>query len=327
MNLAYYISQALYRYPCVIVPNFGAFVTETLSAKISDSGQHMVPPSKKVVFNQHIANNDGLLAQLLCVGEKCPYDVAIQKIEAQVIYWKLNLEKTNALLLESVGEISLNAGNYSFTQNSDENYLADSFGLSAMQTPVIKREIYKAQVEAIEEVAPILITSHNKEEKSIKKTSNWYKYAAVFFLGLGASAYFGHNLYQEKIERETQIAHQIAQEKVEENIQKATFFLADKLMPVTLNVAKAEDKIEAEKPYEVTYFHIVGGAFKSVRNANVEVQNLIKKGYKARIGGKNKHGYYLVLFESFRSKKEAYHALDSIRLANNAEAWILTKPL
>jgi hypothetical protein len=328
MNLAHYISQALYRYPCVIIPNFGAFVTEPISAKISELGQHMIPPSKKIIFNTHITNNDGLLAQLLCVGENCPYDVAIQKIEAQVTYWKLNLDKNHSLLLDHIGEIVSKDGQYIFTQNNENNYLTDSFGLSTMQTPAIKREAYKAQVEAIEEVAPIFITPENEEEKTIKKSSNWYKYAAVFFLGLGVSAYFGHNLYQDKIEKETQIAHQIAQEKVEENIQKATFFLSEKLLPVTLNVAKAEEKLsEEEKAYEVTYFHVVGGAFKSVRNAYIEMQNLTKKGYNARIGGKNKYGYYLVLFESFKTKQEAYQALDSIQSADNPEAWILTKPL
>lgn len=328
MNLAHYISQALYRYPCVIVPDFGAFVTENISARISESGQQMFPPSKKVVFNAYILNNDGLLAQLLCVGEKCAYDVAIQKIEAQVAYWKLQLEQSGTLTLENIGEIIKKEGKISFYQSSNENYLSDAFGLSIMQSPVIKREVYKAQVESIEKDTPIYITPESQEEPSLKKSNHWYKYAAVFVLGLGTLGYFGNNMYQDKIEKETLLVNQIAQEKVEEKIQQATFFLSEKLPTLSLNVSKAEDKTDVgTDSYEVTYFHVVGGAFKTVKNANKEVQNLIKKGYNSRIGGRNKHGYYLVLFESFKTKQEAYTALDSIRMNDNFDAWILTKPL
>lgn len=330
MNLAHYISQALYRYPCVIVPDFGAFVTENISASISESGQQMFPPTKKIVFNSYILNNDGLLAQHLCLGEKCTYDVALQKIEAQVAYWKLQLDQSGSLVLDKIGEIIKKDGKFSFYQNNEENFLAEAFGLTTMQTPVLKRDIYKAKVEVIEDQTPILISTASKTENTIKKTSNWYKYAAVFFLGLGviSSGYFGNIMYQDKIENDTKIAHQIAQEKVEEKIQQATFFLPEKIPALSLNVSKVVDQpIESNKTYEVTYFHVVGGAFKSVRNANKEVQHLIKKGYNSRIGGKNKYGYYLVLFESFKTKQEAYNALDSIKTANQVDAWILTKPL
>lgn len=329
MNLNYYISQALYRYPCVVVPDFGAFVTEIVSAKLSEFGQHLSPPHKKVLFNPLILNNDGLLAQLYCVGENCAYDLALQKIEAQVAYWKLQFEQNSVLVLEQIGEISKKDGKYAFSQNHEENYLADSFGLATFHSPLIKREIPTLNKEIIADVAPVVVSEASQITVQAKKSNHWYKYAAVFFLGLGALTlgYFGNIWYQDKIERETQMANQIAQEKVEERLQKATFFLPEKLLPITLNVSAPTDGLAAADAYEVTYFHVVGGAFKSIRNANKEVQNLTKMGFKSRIGGKNKYGYFLVLLESFKSKQDAQEALNHIILNVNEEAWILAKPL
>jgi len=329
MNLNYYISQALYRYPCVVIPDFGAFVTEIISAKLSESGQHLSPPSKKVLFNPLILNNDGLLAQLLCVGENCPYDVALQKIEAQVVYWKLQLEQHHVLILDQIGEISKRDRKYYFLQNNDENYLSEAFGLSPLQSPIIKREALQTKVEISEDQPAVLVSTENDTIVSTTKTNYWYRYAALFFLGVGVLTlgYYGNIWHQEKVQTETQIAHQIAQEKVAEGLQKATFFLPEKLMPITMNVSVPTDNLATKNAYNVTYFHVVGGAFKSIKNANREVQNLTKKGYNSRIGGKNKHGYFLVLFESYKTKQEAQEALKNIVLNVNQEAWILAKPL
>lgn len=329
MNLGHYISQALYRYPCVIVPDFGAFVTENIPAKISENGQNITPPSKKVVFNGYITNNDGLLAQLLCVGEKCAYDVAIQKIESEVKYFKLQLAQNQSLVLDYIGEFKQIDSKLIFIQNQEKNYNVEAFGLSPIQSPHIKREVYKEDVVAFEEKVPILLTPEAKVDHHFSRKTNWFKYAAVFFLGLGALAlgYFGNLWYQKDLSQKRLLSEQIAQEQVEEKLQQASFFLSEKLQPVTLKVSHDVEKTTEENEYVVTYFHVVGGAFKSVKNATKEVQALSKKGYNARIGGKNKHGYYLVLFESFINKQEAMQVLETIKATENQDAWILTKPL
>ena len=69
-------------------------------------------------MDSYILNNDGLLAQHLCLGEKCTYDVALQKIEAQVAYWKLQLDQSGSLVLDKIGEIIKKDGKFSFYQKS-----------------------------------------------------------------------------------------------------------------------------------------------------------------------------------------------------------------
>ena len=70
MIIEHHIAQLLYRYPCVTIPNFGAFLTETISAKIQESNQTFYAPKKVIFFNVNIKNNDGLLANHMVTSDK-----------------------------------------------------------------------------------------------------------------------------------------------------------------------------------------------------------------------------------------------------------------
>jgi hypothetical protein len=61
MQLETYISDLLYRYDCVTIPGFGAFLTQRVSAKIHESTHTFYPPKK-----------DGLLANYIAEVEKIP---------------------------------------------------------------------------------------------------------------------------------------------------------------------------------------------------------------------------------------------------------------
>jgi len=80
MQLENYISDLLYRYDCVTVPEFGAFLTNRVSAKVHASTNSFYPPKKVLSFNEQLKNNDGLLANYIAEVEKIPYAVATAKI-------------------------------------------------------------------------------------------------------------------------------------------------------------------------------------------------------------------------------------------------------
>ena len=52
MLIEKHISDLLYRYQCVTVPGFGAFLTETVSAHVTGSASSFFPP-KIVVFRNN----------------------------------------------------------------------------------------------------------------------------------------------------------------------------------------------------------------------------------------------------------------------------------
>jgi len=53
MTIATYISDLLYRYECVILPGFGAFLSQKVSAEFNEKEQNFYPPKKQISFNSH----------------------------------------------------------------------------------------------------------------------------------------------------------------------------------------------------------------------------------------------------------------------------------
>ncbi|RKS26442.1 sporulation related protein [Flavobacterium endophyticum] len=311
MKIEFYISQLLYRYQCVAVPGFGAFLTEIQSARLNESAMAFYPPRKLVSFNFHLKNNDGLLANHISQYEKISYEEAIKNIEAAVAGWKFALQQGQAILLKNIGQLSLNSEqNLVFEPSDNLNYLTDSFGLSTFVSPKIQREVYKEEVEALEEKAPILFTPERRSNTS------YLKYAAIFVLGLGAAGFFGNNYYQEKINSENLIVQQAVQKKVQDKIQEATFFIESPLPAVKLTIK--EEKLA---------YHIVAGAFRNEENAQKIFEKLSAKGYKARRIAQNKHGLHPVLYGSFSNYAEAQKAMSKIQKTENPEAWLLIQEL
>ena len=69
MTLANYINDLLYRYDCVIVPNFGGFITNIIGANVSAEKNTFYPPKKQITFNVYLQHNDGLLANYIASSE------------------------------------------------------------------------------------------------------------------------------------------------------------------------------------------------------------------------------------------------------------------
>lgn len=313
MKMEHHISQLLYRYQCVSVPGFGAFLTEIQSARLNESAASFYPPRKVVSFNFHLKNNDGLLANHISQAEKITYEDAVKNIESEVSNWKYQLQQNQTLQIKNIGQFSVNSENNLVFESFDSlNYLTDSFGLSTFVSPKIQREIYKQEVEALEEKAPILFTPE-------KRKNSYLKYAAVFVLGLGAAGFFGNNYYNEHqntLASEQLMVEKSVQQKVENKIQEATFFIESPLPAVKLTVK--EEKMA---------YHIVAGAFRNEANAQKIYERLSKKGFKSRRIEQNKHGLHPVLYGSFSTYAEAQKEMSKIQKTENREAWLLIKEL
>ena len=313
MMIEKHISALLYRYQCVTVSGFGAFLAETTSAQLDTDTHTFFPPKKLISFNANLKNNDGLLANHITLQEKISYDEAVIEINKSVNEWLSQLQEGQTVVLKDLGTIVKNTeGSLVFTPNTPINYLTDAFGLSSFVAPTVKREEYKAVVEELEEKAPIAFTPERKRNYS------FLKYAAVFAIALTIGG-TGYKFYKDdKIATETLLVQQEAQEEVHQKIQEATFFI-DNPFAVTLPVKEEV----TEKPY-----HIIAGAFRDINNANTAIEELIAKGYSdARGLEKNKFGLYPVVYSSHTEHDEARAALSDIKLNENSEAWLLIKEL
>ena len=86
------------------------------------------------------------------------------------------------------------------------------------------------------------------------------------------------------------------------------------------NTAVAEENISKDLK-----FHVMGGCFSNLSNAEGLVEKLKNSGYDARLLGTYKK-LYAVSFGSFARKEEAKELLETVQSSENAAAWLLVKP-
>lgn len=324
MKIEKYISELLYRYQCVGVPGFGAFLCEWQSAQVIVAQNSFVPPKKVISFNSHIKNNDGLLANHIALQEKISYENAVSKIQTQVVFWLEKLENKESLVLENIGEIFSNSEhNFVFKPNTAINYLTDSFGLAGFNSPEITRE-NQIQTEITPEVAaqietPVSVDATSEEETPViplngkNRTKTWMKYAAAVAIFASAGTY-GYKMYFDyTIEQQTSIVEKTVQEKINQKLQEATFVIPNPINAVDLTL----------KASHTEKYHVVAGAFRSKQNAINAMNDLISKGFEAHLLKENKYGLIPVAFGSFSNLTEAQNLKIQIKAKDSVDAWLL----
>jgi hypothetical protein len=330
MKIELYIAQLLYRYQCVTVPGFGAFLTEIQSAQLLENSHSFFPPKKVISFNTHIKNNDGLLANHIAQAEKTSYDYAVSAIEYEVLNWKKSLQENRTFSIKNIGVLTLNSeNNILFTPNEQTNYLAQSFGLTSFVSPAVKREAVLPKLETVLEKPVSVATAPTaviEEEKPVfnfvpetRERNPYLKYAAVFVIGLAIAGSIGYPMYQNQIASETILVETAVQKQVQHKIQEATFFIQTPIPAVTLSLKSNEN---VKMPY-----HIMADAFRSEANAQKRYNQLIAKGFKARVLAINKSGLYPVLYGSYSTFAEAEKEKNIITETDNPNAWILIESL
>ncbi|MDT0689654.1 SPOR domain-containing protein [Salegentibacter sp. F188] len=309
MNIAKHIQDLLYRYECVILPGFGAFLSQKQSAHIDEDTQSFHPPKKTVSFNRQLQKNDGLLANYIAEAEKVSYSNSVYAISEFAASLEKSLEEDKQADLANIGKFILSSeGTLAFEPYDKVNYFTDSFGLDSFQAGVVNREVYKKQVEEIEEKTPFLFTPERRK-------SSYLKYAAVGIIALGLSGLAGLNIYSDQVSKHNIAEQQEAEGQLQQQIQQATFIIDNPLPAITFNVDKQSGN-----------YHIVAGAFRIEENAAKKVDELRAEGHKARLIGANKYGLHQVVYSSHQTRRDAINMLREVKKSNES-AWLLIQEL
>ncbi len=335
MKLDFYISQLLFRYDCVIVPNLGGFVTNYKPASIHPIKDTFYPPSKGISFNKNLIHNDGLLANAISLDTQITYEAALQLIEKIVISIQQELKNRNKVSFENVGVLFYDPENrLQFEPSSVVNYLLESYGLSSFQQFNIKRKTLEDQLKE----TPILPI------RSTQKTKKWMAAAAVIIplavltiwiptqYDLGAEVNFANlnpfkstalSVYTERTTLPS--FEKIELPKVDEANHTVTFLKNETPIIITQKVYESLNKIDStyvKTKVNLFNFHVIGGCFAEKSNAEKFVKELLNAGFNASIIGKRK-GLFNVSYGGFTSRKEAVEGL-ALAKNHNPKAWILT---
>jgi len=310
MQLSQYIGDLLYRHECVTLPNFGAFLSHPISARINEATSDFYPPQKQLSFNGQLQSNDGLLASYISDVENISFEGATHKIEQQVSQLKSRLEKGDTVEFNHIGELTASEeGKILFVPADSLNYMTESFGLASFVSPSVERQAHQAVVQKLEASGAIALAPR-------RKSGLYMKYAAIAVLALGLGGSIGSNIYLSQIEQQNNVAQSTANATLDTKIQEATFVIDNPLPAVMVSLKKQSGD-----------FHIVAGAFRVKANSERKLQQLKALGYNARLIGVNRYGLHQVVYESFETRKDAEKALFKIRKAENRAAWLLIKDI
>lgn len=282
-DLNVYIEELLYKHQCVIVPKFGAFISNRKSATLGDD-KTFDPPKRELTFNPSLNSNDGLLVKYVSEESGIDYNLVEDYVNLAVEGWKRILQQDQPLVLDKIGTFrQMGEGRISFAPADEVNFLTDSFGM----TPFIPHEVPSSDLKIAEnQIKPTLNTSHTlppeeelppaiespisqvtpvvpiqtetpkkgKKEKDLKekkpfKLRPYIKYSAVAAVGLIILAYGAYRLFNEKVvadgttDNQFVVTDSLVQERLNQKLSEAGIFTPPITMPT---VALQAEKVKAK---------------------------------------------------------------------------------
>lgn len=170
MVLTKHIQNLLFFHDCVIVPDFGAFITIREEANLNPTTDIFLPPKRSVLFNRSLKNDDGLLVGHVSKTMHMGYDQAYSYVREQVIDWENNLKSNDKLILENIGDILIDGNDqWKFVPKKTENYLPDSYGLFAFHSEAVALKA-KPEEDAIPE--GVLLTEKGHPQPNMSRRSD-----------------------------------------------------------------------------------------------------------------------------------------------------------
>ncbi len=169
MDIAGIIKRLLYRHDCVIIPGFGALVTEYAPAEIHPTQHIFLPPHKSIAFNRSLKTNDGLLISAIATEENLNYEAATLQLRQFVRDTENSLKNKGGVMLPFIGKFHFDIEkNLLFEAEQQQNYLLPAYGLDRfIAHPVMRRE------EALSALETTIVQARKK------RRMNWIGFGVI----------------------------------------------------------------------------------------------------------------------------------------------------
>lgn len=143
-ELTKHIEALLLDNDCVILPNFGGFITNRASARWVEEEHMFLPPYRTVGFNPQLKINDGLLVQSYMQTHDATFPEALKLVEKAIEKLSEFLYKEGVVELRGIGRLYRTyAGEFHFEPTEDGVLTPTLYGLSSVATMPV--EILAAQ--------------------------------------------------------------------------------------------------------------------------------------------------------------------------------------
>ena len=346
------ISELLFTHDYVVVPGFGGFVSRPRHSHFSLNGEVLFPPSKTIVFNVQLKQNDGVLANWLMEKARCPFAEAVKHIEEFSLHCKMLLDTKRRLEFDNFGLFYLDfEKNICFEPKADVNFLIDSFGLSSVALKEIEKEIIPEIAEKpVIETKDRFVKAETSDKLPVKKRN--YKRIAALAIGIpvlglallfaaknmkpysnslagvfgGSGATYAPVNYKNNfIIPEVKTTSSFV---VDANGYAGITLFENKHVVVNISaVSTSSHTASTNYSHSISVsgkYQVVMGCFSVEQNARKMIKKLRSKNINAAISGTNAKGMYVVSCGGFDDKESAVSKLNSIKEQHPA-AWVMTQ--
>ncbi|MDO1444829.1 SPOR domain-containing protein [Rhodocytophaga aerolata] len=163
-----HIKNLLFEYDCVVIPEFGGFIANYVSAEIHPVTHTFLPPSKHIAFNEMLKLNDGLLTSQIASSENMSREDALQVIRDFINQVKTEIGQKDKYVFNEIGTLYLNhEQKLQFEPDTTINYLSGSFGLPKLEYKPIERVATHNKFKTKDRAAMVHDENYSDEEEGV----------------------------------------------------------------------------------------------------------------------------------------------------------------
>jgi hypothetical protein len=300
MDISKHLSTLLKFNECVIIPDFGGFISNYIPSRFDPFRNMIMPPTKEIVFNSKITKNDGLLINHLVESEAIGYSQALSAVSHWVNVAYEKLDNGEAVEISSVGTLVFDRyGSFVFN-STGENILAEAYGLEEVSYAKVSRPVYSDAFQP----RPAI--------RAINNPKNVFRIAAGIALVISLSIIpvkkENSNFLSSNLNPFSSLSSTLPIQSAEKKIVNGTIG----------DVIVSGDETAAKKlPYI-----LVGGSFEVFENAQSFHNQLLKEGNHSELF-EMKNGHFKVAINSYSNKNEALSAMETYRACHpGSQVWV-----
>ena len=348
------ISELLFTHDYVVVPGFGGFVSKYQLSHYSVNKEVLHPPSKKILFNVQLKQNDGILASWLKEKINCDFNEATKHIEEFSAHCKVILDTKHRLEFENLGLFYLDfEKNICFEPKTEVNFLIESFGLSNIALKELEKEEVQNVIVRKDSFGETKDRFEQVEIKQVVKQRN-YKRIAAIAVGIpvvGMAILFAVNFVKPNTISYSKVLGMAGNEVsyaplnynsslteleikntepyvVDANGYAAINLFDNKTIAVNISAVKTESHtVTKHYSHEIRLagkYQVVVGCFSVKSNAKKFIRSLSSENLRAGISGVNAKGLQVVSCGGFNDKESALALLQTIK-SKYPNAWVMTQ--
>ena len=344
-ELARHIASLLLENDCVIIPDFGGFITHYIPAQQVNEESIFLPPTRVIGFNPQLRINDGLLAQsyMSVYGSSFPDAVKVIRQESEALIE--NIHETGFMELDNIGELRYDIhGKYEFTPFDHRLATPAFYGLDSFKMQELKdlpiEQVPAVTAITIEPESKPVFTAKNETSVKVVKFNNYLRniaaVAAVLILLIGSfffispfeksgtynsdASVISKEVLKESLNISSIVTHPTPTKQADATTEEPTRQITNQAANSPTTATNTAVSINGKKLYNV-----IVASVGSAESAQKEVQRLIQLGYshaKAIIGD----GKARVCVDSFEKEADAYRAIHQYEANGQFDAaWVLRK--